>query len=228
MKPPSLAASLDEAVALLPIALDAVQRDKLVSYVGLLEKWNRTYNLTAVREPLAMMQQHVVDCLAVAPSLQRHLQGTSGPRLLDVGSGAGLPGLVLAIAMPGLEVVCIDSVGKKASFIAHATTSLQIANAAAHHARVESFESAPFHVVACRALTALAPFVSMTDSLLAPTGHWMAMKGTNPVSELASLGTDVTFHVEHLLVPRSSAARCIVWLQRSVVSECPLTGSVPS
>ena len=205
-----LAALLAAGAEALGLALSARQVDLFVAYVRLIERWNATYNLTAVREPRAMVVQHVLDCLAVVMPLRRRAIVSAGGRLLDVGSGAGFPGLVLAATEPALEVVCVDSVGKKTAFITHAAAGLGLKNATALHRRVESMNGPRFDVVASRAFASLADFFGTTRHLLAEHGSWMAMKGKIPNAELTAL-RDVEFHVEPVAVPGLEADRCVVW-----------------
>lgn len=221
----------------LPLAHDALVR--LLRYLALLQRWNATYNLTAVRDPQAMLTQHLVDCMAVVPALSRHLDAAghvapaapaenapaeSAPaaparlRVLDVGSGGGLPGVVLAILMPRLDVTCVDTVGKKAAFIRQVAGELQLTNLHAAHARVESLpvatRAAGFDVITSRAFASLADFTRLTTELLAAQGVWMAMKGRAPDDELAALpGSVEMFHVEPLHVPGLHAERCLVWMR---------------
>ena len=195
----------------LEVPLAAEQRDRLHDYLALLQRWNATYNLTAVREPQAMFTQHLADCLAVVPAVWRH---AAGGRMLDVGSGGGLPGVVIACALPGWDVTCVDAVGKKAAFVRQVAGSLSLANLHASHARVESLKGAPFQLIVSRAFASLADFVALTRPHLAPGGAWMAMKGRAPDDEIAALpaGIDV-FHVEQLTVPGLDAQRCLVWMR---------------
>ncbi|MFY9511105.1 MAG: 16S rRNA (guanine(527)-N(7))-methyltransferase RsmG [Rubrivivax sp.] len=187
------------------------QSAALQTYLGLLQRWNSTYNLTAVRDPAEMATQHLADCLAVLPALQRECpQG----RVLDVGSGGGLPGVVIAIMVPALDVSCVDTVGKKAAFIRQAAGTLQLRNLHAEHARVEQLKAAPFDLITSRAFASLPDFVRLTRGLLAPGGVWMAMKGRAPDDEIAALPTDIdVFHVEQLAVPGLDAQRCLVWMR---------------
>jgi 16S rRNA (guanine527-N7)-methyltransferase len=205
-----LAALIVDAESTLDLSLTPAQVDLLVAYVRLIARWNGAYNLTAVREPRAMVVQHVLDCLAVVAPLRRRLAGIANARLLDVGSGAGLPGLVIAAVEPALDVVCIDSVGKKAAFITQAAGMLGLKNLAARHRRVEDLSEAPFDVIASRAFASLADFFAPTRRLLADAGSWMAMKGKVPSSEMAAL-PEFMFHVEPIVVPGLEADRCIVW-----------------
>jgi len=214
----SLAAGLDSGLGALALDLSLAQRQALLDYLALLQKWNQVYNLTAVRDPQAMLSHHLLDCLAVLASLRRQLASmaeTEPLRLLDVGSGAGLPGLVLAICLPQLQVDCVDTVAKKASFIQQAALSLGLANLRGLHARVESLGAA-YHVVSARAFSSLPDLVTGSDKALLPGGIWMAMKGKTPDEEIQALPPQAqVFHVEPLQVPGLDAQRCIVWMRRA-------------
>jgi 16S rRNA (guanine527-N7)-methyltransferase len=196
----------------LELSDDAAQR--LLAFVDLLRRWNGTYNLTAVRDPDEMLVQHLFDCLAVVAPLARKLP--RGPaRLLDVGSGGGLPGVVLAALMPELDVTCVDTVGKKAAFVRQAGVELGLRNLRAEHARVETLRAEPFDVVSSRAFASLGDFTRLTRGHLTDAGVWMAMKGKRPNEEIAALPADIhVFHVEPLSVPELNAERCLVWLRR--------------
>ncbi len=201
----------------LDVSLSAEQAGALLAYLALIQKWTRTYNLTAVRDLADMVTLHLLDSLAAVAPLLRHLEQaglTGGARLLDVGSGAGLPGVVVAICCPQVSVTCVDTVGKKAGFIRQAALVLKLPNLAGLHARVESIAT-PFDVVCSRAFAALPDFVRWSAAALAPAGVWMAMKGKHPADEIAALPPDVeVFHVEQLSVPGLDAQRCIVWLRK--------------
>lgn len=195
--------------------MSAVEDPRLERYLSLLAKWNAAYNLTAVRDPAQMRAQHLADCLAVVEPLRRQLGDDKPVRLLDVGSGGGLPGVVLAIAEPMWDVTCVDAVGKKTAFIRQVAGELALPNLHAEHARVETLDAPPFDVVTARAFASLADFTRETRALLAPTGLWMAMKGKRPDDELTALPSNVkVLHVEPLAVPGLQAERCLVWMQR--------------
>ncbi len=210
----ALADQLRAGVQALGLALDEPQLTQLLDFMGLLQKWNKVYNLTAVRDPQEMLTHHLLDSLAAVPPLQRQLreQGGAGRRLLDVGSGGGLPGVVFAICCPELDVSCVDAVAKKAAFIQQAASALGLPNLHGIHARVETL-AGPFDVISCRAFAALADFTAWSRQLLAPRGVWLAMKGKRPQDEIDALPADVSvFHVEQLAVPGLAAERCIVWM----------------
>ena len=194
--------------------LPAGSAERLLGFVDLLRRWNGTYNLTAVRDPDEMLVQHLFDCLAVVAPLG-HVLPKRPARLLDVGSGGGLPGVVLAILVPELDVTCVDTVGKKAAFIRQAGVELALRNLHAEHCRVEALRTAPFDVVGSRAFASLADFTRLTRQHLAEaTGVWMAMKGKRPDDEIAVLPRDIdVFHVEPLAVPELGAERCLVWMR---------------
>lgn len=197
----------------LGVPLSEGQGDALLGYLALLSKWNQVYNLTAVRRPDEMLTHHLLDSLAVLPPLQRHAAGKA-LRVLDVGSGGGLPGAVLAIMAPAFAVTCVDTVGKKASFIRQVAAELKLPNLAAEHARVESLQQAPFDVVTSRAFASLTDFTRLTRHLVAGQGVWMAMKGKLPEDEIAALPSEMdVFHVEQLAVPGLNAERCLVWVR---------------
>ena len=201
----------------LHLSLSDAQVQALLDYQTLIGKWNKVYNLTAVRDPAEMLTHHLLDSLAAVAPLQKHLQGRglSAASLLDVGAGAGLPGVVLAICCPTLSVTCVDTVGKKAAFIKHVALALGLPNLIGLHARVETITQ-PFDVICSRAFASLADFTGWSQAALAPGGAWMALKGKHPAEELAMLAPNVAmFHVEPLTVPGLAAERCIIWLQKA-------------
>ena len=205
---------LEQALPALGIALHADQITALLAYMDLIQKWTKVYNLTAVRDPAEMLTHHLLDSLAVIAPLRRQLLDKSAPlRLLDVGSGAGLPGIVIAICCPDMTVHCVDTVGKKAAFIQQVAASLKLPNLRGVHARVESLTD-QYDVVSSRAFASLVDFTSWSGGALAEQGVWMAMKGKYPKDEIAVLPAGVeVFHVEQLVVPGLDAERCIVWMR---------------
>ncbi len=203
----------------LKLDLDERQVELLLDYLGLLQKWNKVYNLTAVRDPGEMMTHHLLDTLAAIGPLQRQTQGRE-LHLLDVGSGGGLPGVVIAIVCPQIQVTCVDTVAKKAAFIQQAAATLKLPNLRGLHARVESLNALSgqgYDVVCSRAFASLVDFVNWSRSAINADGVWMAMKGKHPGDELAALNTQAAavdvFHVEQLHVPGLEAERCIVWMR---------------
>ena len=213
-----LEAELRAGLEKLALSLDDAQVAALLDYMALIQKWTKVYNLTAVREPRDMLTHHLLDSLAVVRPLRLQLVALGlGPalRVLDVGAGAGLPGVVLAICDPALTVHCVDTVAKKAAFVQQAAVSLKLANLRGIHARVESLVE-PYDVVCSRAFASLADFTQWSALALAPAGVWMAMKGKHPEAELAALPPNVAvFHVEPLQVPGLDAERCLVWMRRT-------------
>ena len=217
----ALAATLQNGVHALALALSGTQITQLLDFMALLQKWNKVYNLTAVRDPAEMITHHLLDSLAAVGPLRRHLAQAQTSinniapmlRLLDVGSGGGLPGVVFAICCPQLKVSCVDTVAKKAAFIQQAAAMLKLPNLHGIHARVESL-AGPFDVVSCRAFASLPDFTAWSRPALAAGAVWLAMKGKHPTDEIAALPANVqVFHIEPLVVPELEAERCIVWLR---------------
>lgn len=195
----------------LGLRLSDAQHQHLLTYMDLLQKWNRVYNLTAVKDPEQMLTQHVLDCLAVALPLKKRVPEAKS--LLDVGSGGGLPSVVLAIACPDLTVLAVDAVAKKTAFIQSAAHALGLVNLQAQHARVESLTQT-FDVVSSRAYASLTDFVLTSRACLAPKGWWMAMKGVVPTEEITHLPSDIEAAQTQLLsVPGLDAQRCLVWMR---------------
>lgn len=177
----NLAQPLAQGLAELGLQLDPAACGKLVDYLGLIQKWNRVYNLTAVREPRKMLSHHLLDSLAIVP----HVSGTS---VLDAGSGGGLPGIPLAIALPRLQVTLLDSNHKKAAFLKQTAIELALDNVAVVCERVEAWDTSQrFDLVVSRALTDLPEFVRLAGRLVAATGALAAMKGIYPYEEIAQL-----------------------------------------
>ena len=207
------AAALRSGLAALSLGLTEAQVDQLLDYQELIQKWNKVYNLTAVRSPAEMLTHHLLDSLSIVRPLQLALGDRSSSRVVDVGSGAGLPGVVVAICCPGMAVDCVDAVAKKAAFIQQAGFSLGLSNLRGVHARVESL-SGKYDVICSRAFASLVDFTTLTSASLKDGGLWLAMKGKYPAEEVVALPEDVfVFHVEQLSVPGLDAERCIVWMK---------------
>ena len=187
------------------VALQAGQRQQLLAYLELLQRWNRTYNLTAVRDPAQMVTRHLLDSLAIVPHL-------SGDLLLDAGTGGGLPGVPLAIMFAQREFHLLDSNGKKTRFLFQVKTALGLDNMTVHQARVEAFQHAPaFDTVLSRAFASLQDMVSGCGHLLAPGGHFLAMKGAFPEGELAAVARQCQVEAIHALaVPGMDEQRHLV------------------
>ena len=202
----------------LGLALTPDQQSQLLAYMDLIAKWTKVYNLTAVRDANEMLTHHLLDSLAVIAPLRRELAKLNVPagegyKLLDVGSGAGLPGVVIAITCPEVLVSCVDTVAKKAAFIQQVAATLKLPNLKGVHARVENLTE-PYDVVCSRAFASLVDFTTWSQSALAKHGVWMAMKGKHPDQEMAALPeTTKVFHVEQLQVPGLGAERCIIWMR---------------
>jgi 16S rRNA (guanine527-N7)-methyltransferase len=208
----NLEAGLRPGAQALGLVLSDVQIQHLLDYAALIQKWNKVYNLTALRDPADMLTHHLLDSLTAVAPLRRHTQGQA-VRVLDVGSGGGLPGVVLAICMPELSVSCVDTVAKKAAFVQQVAVSLKLPNLRGLHARVESLAD-PYQVICSRAFASLPDFVTWSRAALAEGGVWMAMKGKHPQGEIDALPADVkVFHVEPLTVPGLDVERCMVWMK---------------
>lgn len=207
---PPVVAPQDLAVAAaqLGLSLSQQQHTALLDYVALMQKWNRVYNLTAIREPERMISHHLLDSLGVVP----HIHGRN---VLDVGSGAGLPGIPLAVARPDLSVTMLDSNQKKTAFIQQAIAELDLKNAQVVNERVENWHSPwPFDVIVSRAFADLSDFLSQTRHLLAPGGEFLAMKGLRPDMEIAKLPDAFKVkRVLELVVPGVAAERHLVIVQ---------------
>ena len=192
----------------LGVGLSDGEVERLERYLALLEKWNRVYNLTAIREPERMVTHHLLDSLAILPHVR-------GPRVLDVGSGAGLPGIPLALASPGLEVTLLDSSHKKAAFLQQAVAELRVANATVVAKRIEAWQTdTRFDTIVSRAFADLGEFVSAAARLLAPGGAMAAMKGVHPHDEIERLPAG--FRVREVLkldVPLLDAERHLVLVE---------------
>jgi 16S rRNA (guanine527-N7)-methyltransferase len=199
---------LTAGIAALDLALPENTEAKLLAYLALLDKWNRVYNLTAVRDIERMVSHHLLDSLAAVPFFQ-------GETVLDVGSGGGLPGIPLAIARPELQVTLIDSIAKKTAFLLQAKAELGLNNLNVVTGRVEEFRpEACFDVITSRAFSDLKEFVTLTRHLLKPAGRWLAMKGLVPHEEIAYLPDWVKVGANHaLVIPGLEASRHLIVLE---------------
>lgn len=205
---------LRDGLKSLQLEFDDRQVARLLDYSALLLKWGRVYNLTAIRSADEVATHHLLDCLAAVAPLRGQAGGAG--RLLDVGSGAGLPGAVFAIAFPDLAVDCVDAVAKKAAFVQQVAGTLGLRNLRGVHSRVERMRET-YPLITSRAFAALPDFVGWSQGALAEGGSWMAMKGKYPADEVAGLPQTVAvFHVEQLQVPGLGAERCLVWMRRRV------------
>jgi 16S rRNA (guanine527-N7)-methyltransferase len=208
---------LRNALSAMQLGADTGQCERLLAYVSLLQRWNRVHNLSATLGAFGLLQQHVVDCLALVGPLRRHSGGQS-LTILDAGTGGGLPAVVLAIMQRDWTVVAVDAVHKKIAFVQQAAGELRLPNLQPRHARLENLPATGerFDVVTSRAFSSLRVFVNATRDLTRSTGVWVAMKGKVPTDEIRDLPPQCQlFHVEPLLVPGLTAERCLVWLKPS-------------
>jgi len=202
---------LADGIAALELAIDERQRTQIADYLALLAKWNKTYNLTAIREPSRMVTHHALDSLAVLP----RLPSRPSLRVLDVGSGGGLPGIPIAIARPDWRVVMVDPNHKKAAFLTQAAIELGLANVASHATRVEDLrDEAPFDVVISRAFADLATFAATSSRHVAADGALVAMKGVHPADEIAEIGNAFAVETIPVHVPGLDAARHLVFMRK--------------
>ncbi|MGB3382571.1 MAG: 16S rRNA (guanine(527)-N(7))-methyltransferase RsmG [Rhodanobacter sp.] len=203
----ALQAQLEQGIAALGLQLPADAVPRLLDYLALLERWNGAYNLTAVREPTEMVTRHLLDSLAILPFVQGH-------SLADLGTGPGLPGIVLAIAAPGRQILLVDSNGKKVRFLREAIRSLKLEGVRAEQARVEDV-AGQFDCITARAFASLADMLAWGGHLLAPQGTWLAMKGKLPDDELAGIPDAFVVRATHELhVPGLPAERHLLVLGR--------------
>ncbi|MDE2234162.1 MAG: 16S rRNA (guanine(527)-N(7))-methyltransferase RsmG [Gammaproteobacteria bacterium] len=209
MNSADLKAQLTGGCAQLQLHLPAGAEQALLDYIQLLAKWNAAYNLTAIRAPAQMVSKHLLDSLSVLPYLQ-------GRRIADVGSGAGLPGIPLALACPDREFVLLDSNAKKSRFITHAAAALGLRNVQAMQVRAEDYRPAElFATVISRAFASLDDFVRFTGHLGGPQASFLAMKGVLPVDELNKIPAGYSAVVHALKLPGLDAERCVVEIKKS-------------
>lgn len=206
----SLEQRLTSGVAELPVKVTADNQQKLLQYLALMQKWNKAYNLTAIRDPHDMVIKHLLDSLSIVPWVK-------GPNLLDIGTGGGLPGIPLAIQCPDINITLLDSNGKKTRFLQQVKTELGLTNVTVVHARVEQFiPECPFSQIVSRAFSALDLFVDLALPKLAENGQLLAMKGLMPAEEIASLQQKVEgmqLDVIPLAVPMLAEARHLILIQ---------------
>lgn len=204
---------LRDGLEQLGLAADPRQQRQLLDYLGLLQTWNRRINLTAIRDPRQMVAHHLLDSLAALAAVERRAP-MAARRVLDVGSGAGLPGVAWAVMRPGWTVQCVDAVAKKVGFVRHVAAELGLGGLAATHGRIEVLPAMPSDLIVSRAFASLTDFVSLSRRHLAPGGLWLALKGRLPDDELSALPATIDmFHVEPLVVPGLDAQRCLVWMR---------------
>lgn len=194
----------------LGLSLDASTRQRLLAYGALLMKWNRVYNLTAIRDEASMIDLHLLDSLAILPHVDF-------PAIADIGSGGGLPGIPLAICRPQMAVTLVETVGKKASFLQQVKIELGLENLTVHNQRVENLHPAePFPAVISRAFASIVDFLTLTEHLAGPDGLWLAMKGVYPQEELAAMPKAFTLRTTHRLqVPGVDAERHLLFISRT-------------
>ena len=208
---PALSAVLAEGIATMQLDVSPAQQEKLMDYLALMFKWNAVYNLTSLRDPMQMVTHHLLDSLAAVPAFAR------ARNVLDVGSGGGLPGIVLAIVRPDMKVSMIDTVHKKTAFLTQVKAELELSNVTVYTARVEQLQvSDKFDVITSRAFADLSDFVNWSCHLLADGGRYIALKGVAPKDEQERLPADWTVTgLEPLQVPKLGAERHLVFIERS-------------
>ena len=208
---PHLAPILEAGMQQMEVEYSSEQRDMLLAYLQLLMTWNKAYNLTAIRDPGEMIRLHLLDSLAVLPQI-------SGKRLIDVGTGAGLPGIPLAIMCPERDFTLLDSNGKKTRFLFQARCDLGLSNLKEINSRVENHRpEVPYDAVLSRAFTSVADMVKKCSHLLSPEGLFLAMKGKFPQSELSEVGKDYKVNASHTLqVPGVDGERHLIVISRDV------------
>ncbi len=208
------AAALRQGLGALQLALSESQQAQLLAYLDLLLKWNKVYNLTALRAPEQVLTHHVLDCLAVIRPMTERMPALK--TVLDVGAGGGLPAVVIALTCPHIQVTAVDTVAKKAAFIQTAAHHLGLPRLQGVHARVEDLQG-PFDLITSRAFACLADFTAWSRPALAPNGVWMAMKGRTPDDEIAALPASVRVEsLQPLQVPGLDAQRCLVWMRPAI------------
>ena len=215
----SFEGQLEKACHTLSLEPTKQQQERLLEYLSQLLKWNKTYNLTAIRDPEQALVQHIFDSLAIIKPLNNFFQRKELDKrmVLDVGSGAGLPGVIIATMIPDTLVTCVDSVEKKMTFVRHVSGVLGLENLKALHQRVELIQDYKFEVVISRAFATLQDFAALAGKCVEKNGILLAMKGKIPHDEIAALEEEADWYVEGietLKVPQLSAQRCLVWMKQ--------------
>lgn len=208
---------IQQAAQSLGIDVSVEQRQSLQDYLVQLQRWNKTYNLTAIRDPQQMLVQHVFDSLAVVAPLRRHASADTALHILDIGSGAGLPGIIIGIMQPNWRITCVDAVEKKTAFIRQAASVLRLKNVAAQHNRIEMIQPLQANLAVSRAFASLKDFAELTQTHIVEGGRLLAMKGKIPDDEISELERETDWRVdatEQLEVPMLDAQRCLLWLKR--------------
>lgn len=214
-----MAGRLSHAFGQLGLQADAAAAAKLLNYLAQMQRWNRTYNLTAIRDPQQMLVQHLFDSLAAVGPFSEALGAPGTPaKIYDVGSGGGLPGVVLAVMRPEWSVTCIDAVEKKTAFVRQMSGALALPNLQGRHARIETLEPAGCNIVTSRAFASLEDFAMLAGRHVDNDGTLVAMKGKVPDDEIQALHARGEWQVDHiqpLQVPELQAERCLIWMRRS-------------
>jgi len=197
----------------LTLTLNDGQVEQILGYIALLHKWGAVYNLTAIKDPADILVQHVLDCLSIINPM--HVKVGPSASVLDVGSGAGLPAVMIAISCPHMNVVAVDAVAKKVAFVQQVALQLGLKNLEAKHERVEKIYTPQFDLIVSRAFASLADFMSGTQGAVKEGGLWLAMKGRMPQEEIQLLPKGfVVREIVSIKVPRLFAERCLVWIAR--------------
>ena len=207
------------ALDVLRLNSQPAQQAALLEYLSQLMRWNKTYNLTAIRDPDQALVHHIFDSLSLVAPLSRalSLNQTETPTVVDVGSGGGLPGVILAIMLPDVQVTCVDAVEKKTMFVRQMAGVLTLPNLTAQHARIEALKPLQATLVTSRAFASLEDFAQLAGPHVREGGYLVAMKGREPTEEITALQAHTAWSaqaIEPLTVPELEGQRCLVWMQR--------------
>jgi len=211
---------IQDACRSMGVECSAAQSAQLLRYISEMQKWNKTYNLTALREPEQMLIQHIFDSLSVVPYLSGALKdgaGASPASICDIGSGGGLPGVVIAVMNPECSVQCIDAVEKKTAFVRQMVGAVNLPNLSATHSRIEQMAPQNADIVISRAFASLLDFATLSGVHVRAGGWLVGMKGKRPDEEIEDLHSKTDWQVDHidpLVVPELNAQRCLVWMRR--------------